>query len=402
MTSEPIIRADPRSGIFYVHWSEKTPRGERGRSRRVSTKTCDPVQAEKVRKLLSLTGETSAQPKVQCSRCKAFAKLFFELIDDGKLSPAEMIGHKAEPVAAPTIAELWASYLEEHVKRKVASPITLEKSWANLEPHFGQLRFSAASQEVVDRYEKKRQRGAIGRPSQPATIRKELTALRSCFNWCASPKRKILKKEDLPVFDLPPSSEPRDRWLRPNEIEALMKAAAANSRHLDKTGRMGRGERFLILGLETAARSEAIRQLTWDRVDWQTKTIDFNVPGRKRTSKRRSVVPISKALEPVLLRMYGERISDYVLDSDAPVWKSIRRIAKAAGVPDVSPHVLRHTAATLMARRGATLFHISRVLGNTTAMVERIYAKHQPDDLRAAVNKISTSLPVLDSDGSSQ
>ena len=190
----------------------------------------------------------------------------------------------------------------------------------------------------------------------------------------------------MPVFDLPPDSEPNDRWLRTEEIDRLKQEAAKGA---GAGERMTRGERFLWLGLETAARSEAIRQLTWDRVDWETKTIDFNVPGRKRTKKRRVVVPISQALWPVLRRMYEERVNDYVLDTDSEVGRLLERIATRAGIADVTPHVLRHTAATHMARRGVPLWIIAKVLGNTLAMVERVYAKHAPDDLRAAVDTIS-------------
>jgi integrase len=55
----------------------------------------------------------------------------------------------------------------------------------------------------------------------------------------------------------------------------------------------------------------------------------------------------------------------------------------------ISPHVFRHTAATQMARRGIPLFLIAKALGNSMRMVERVYAKHAPDDLRAAMDMIS-------------
>jgi integrase len=286
----------------------------------------------------------------------------------------------------PTVASLWAVYVEKHVERNVVAPKQFGKCWKNLEPHFGALKVSGVSQDIVDKYEGKRRCGAIGKPSVQATVRKELVLLRACFNWCANPKRKVLKPEEVPLFDLPPDSAPNDRWLREEEL-AKLKAVAAEGVGADD--RMTRGERVLWIGLETAARSEAIRQLTWDRVDWETKTIDFNVPGRRRTKKRRAVVPISGALEPILRRMYQERIGHHVLDNDAEVGRLIDRVADRAGIADVSPHVLRHTAATHMARRGVPLFIIAKILGNSVALVERVYAKHQPEDLRRAINKIS-------------
>jgi integrase len=69
-------------------------------------------------------------------------------------------------------------------------------------------------------------------------------------------------------------------------------------------------------------------------------------------------VPISKALEAPLRRMQAEALDPKmgnVLDSPAPVHELIDRIAKNAGVPQATPNVFRHTAATYMARSGVPL-----------------------------------------------
>ena len=42
-----------------------------------------------------------------------------------------------------------------------------------------------------------------------------------------------------------------------------------------------------------------------------------------------------------------------------------------------------------MARRGVSLFLISKILGNTIAVVERTYAKYSPGDLQKAVDLIT-------------
>lgn len=355
MSTVPTLQRDKTTGIIYMHWTDPTPRGKRGRSRRASTGTSS--------------------------------------MDEAKVFLAQWLlleRYQPAPQSTLTVADLWSVYDHKHVQRHVASPDTLKWAWKNLSVHFGTLMLSQVSQDAVQDYEEKRVAGDIGRPSVQATVRRELNALRACFNWCADRKRKILAKDELPVFDLPDEGEPKDRWLQAEEIRRIFRAARATS---ERTGtRMGRGERFLWLALETAARSEAIRQLTWDRVDWQTKAIDFNLPGRKRTKKRRAVVPISTALEAPLRRMQEEAFdpkTGHVLDSEAPVLKLVKCIADHAGVPDVSPNVLRHTAATNMARSGVPLWIIAKILGNSTAMVERIYAKHQPDDLREGIERIS-------------
>lgn len=299
------LQRHTHSGIFYVHWTEPTARGQRGRSRRITTHTTDQGEAERFRARLLLTGGLRERPVTKCPFCLARTELFLTAESICTETPAPQSGEAAKrlkPTATTaTLAHLWFIYDERHIKRNVASPATAAQTWKNLSQHFGALKVSEVSQDTVDRYEDKRRRGAIGRPSASSTVRRELAALQACLNWCL--KRTVLKECELPSFDLPPDSEPRDRWLRPDEVQKLKVAATLISRRIDKSGRMGRGERFLWLALETGARCEAICQLTWDRVDWQTRTIDFNVPGRKRTKKRRAVVPISKALEAPLHRM---------------------------------------------------------------------------------------------------
>lgn len=225
---------------------------------------------------------------------------------------------------------------------------------------------------------------------QPLVIRRELGALVACFNWCADPKRKLIPADSVPHIELPDHGEPADRWLTTHEVRKLFDAAS-NMRRTEKQ-RLSRCERFLWLALETAARKEAICQLTWDRVDFETGVIHYDVPGRRRTKKRRSSVPMSKALRLAMDRMREERQpgdGDLVVFNDADPRKMVMRAAKLAGVAGVTPHVLRHTAATHMARRGVPLWKIAKILGNSLAMVERVYAKHCPDDLREAVDTIT-------------
>jgi|AGTN01.1.fsa_nt_gi Site-specific recombinase XerD len=56
--------------------------------------------------------------------------------------------------------------------------------------------------------------------------------------------------------------------------------------------------------------------------------------------------------------------------------RAVRRIAVRAGISvRVSPHVLRHTFATLALQRGMSLHDIQRLLGHSTIATTQIYAK---------------------------
>lgn len=367
MPSPILNTAD--NGNFYAYWSE----GKRSRRKSMGTKDRS-VAEQRFAQWILIGGHRS------------------EVTAEGK--------------AAFTVGQLWTVYDEKHVQKECAAPASIEYAWKNLKVHFAELTLADVTPDAVEDYADLRVAGKIGRASKLATVRKELVALRACFGYCASPKHRprILEKIDIPAFDLPPEGEPKDRWLTTVEIKQVLASAAK----LRVGSRLSRGERFLWLALETAARKQAILDLTWDRVDFEIGVIHYDVPGRKKTKKRRAAVAISNALLPVLKRAHEERGGDLVMDHGGAIWATVQIIVERSGIvpartvareagakpkgTGVSPHTFRHTAATHMARRGVPLYDIAGVLGNSLAIVEKVYAKHCPGRLRAAVNSISSGI----------
>jgi integrase len=351
---------------------------------------------------------------------QAANKFYYVHWSDGRRSKRESLGTKEEAEATQrfaqwlliggskkvdaevdyTVADCWTVYWEKH-GRHTAGAATLGYGWARLEPHFGKLAIPEVDQDRVDEYTRLRTSGKLGRKVKEPTVRRELTTLMAAINFCAGSPHKMFNKAIIEDVTLPDAGDPRDRWLRMDEMQRLLNAAAK----LRRGGRLSRGERFLWLALETAARKEAILDLEWSRVDFDVGVIHYDVPGRVKTKKRRASVTISSALRPVLLRAYKERQNELVLDNKGAVWATVQHIAIEAGFSDqeverghkpkktgISPHVLRHTAATHMARRGVPLWVIAKILGNSLAMVEKVYAKWVPENPAGTVDMISGGL----------
>ena len=319
------------NGVWYVHWTD----GRRSKRESLGTREKDEAKAR-------------------------FAQW---LIVDGQ--------NKGTAPIEYTVADLWTVYEKGHVVT-LSSPATAKFSWKNLAPHFAHL----APRDVpsaVPAYIAKRSRTV-----KPATIRRDLVQLRAILNWAADARRGKPFIDPVPAFILPKEGPPRDRWLTDMEVQRLY--AASDDERITL---------FMRLALETAGRKAALLELTWDRVDFDTMVIHLANPSRETTKKRRASVPISPTLLPYLQDAYAARRGTHVLGRGGDVYQQIQRIAKLAKVPGVSPNVFRHTAATKMARRGVPLWIIAKVLGNSLDMVERVYAKHAPDDLRAAVHHIS-------------
>lgn len=143
---------------------------------------------------------------------------------------------------------------------------------------------------------------------------------------------------------------------------------------------------FIMLALSTGQRKTSILELTWDRVDTDRRMIDFNLPGRRITKKRRSVVPIGGNLLGALQDHKQRAMTDHVIEFNGQPVASIRtgfdRAAERAGLPHCTPHVLKHTAISWMAEGGYSIDQISDMTATDAATVKGIYRKFNPDYLR--------------------
>jgi integrase len=62
----------------------------------------------------------------------------------------------------------------------------------------------------------------------------------------------------------------------------------------------------------------------------------------------------------------------------------------AAGIDrHITPHILRHTAATWAMQRGVNVWDAAGWLGMSPEVLERVYGHHHPDFQRDAAEKMS-------------
>lgn len=328
-------------GVFYIHWSECR------RSKRESTRTKE----------------------------LAAASAFF----DEWLTLRRTPGEGGSVLTCSDIFDL--KYNGE------GRPAT---AWKNLAVTFADLRPPEVTQKVIDGYVAARGAGRIGtRRARPATVRLELAYLYASWAYAAKPSVRALQKADLPALDpLPEDSPPRERYLTEAEVKRLFAAAAGDP-----------GELFLWLALNTAGRKTSITDLRWEtgQIDFSAANgvgvVHLNPEGRAQTRKRRASVEMSPQLRTVLLRARQERGSVVGLDG-RQAYEAVKRIAARAELAKVSPHVLRHTAATQLAKRGVPLWIIANLLGNTLAQVEKAYAKWAPGFGTAAVGHLGAMVPL--------
>ena len=180
----------------------------------------------------------------------------------------------------------------------------------------------------------------------------------------------FLKAIPAVAVELPERPEPRDRWLTRTEAAHLIRSARTAQARLYMP-------LFILLGLYTGRRKEAILSLRWPQVDLATGRIDFEVAGRRRTNKKRGVIQIPPRLLPHLRRA-RKRGTDlgYVLHINGNRIKDLKRGFAAAcdraGLEGVSPHTLRHTAATWLMQSGTDIWQASGFLSMSMETLQRV------------------------------
>jgi integrase len=290
------------------------------------------------------------------------------------------------PPKAPTVAVILDAYLADRKQAVVpAGYLTLRTNAKALNRHLADLEPEHLTKERIRFYRRQRvtegyEVGPPGKrrkkPVQDGTILRELVTLRAALHFAET--EKWIK--ETPYIVVPSQPKPRDRWLTRDEADRLL--ASAQALHV-KT--------FLAVCLYTASRASAVLQLKWDRVDLAGGMIDF---GSVEGGKGRAIVPIADSLKPYLAEARKAATCPFVIEHGGEpvgsVKTGVRAAARRAEVSGVSPHVLRHTAATWMAMKGIPIEQIARMLGHTDPRVTwRTYAKYSPDYLRDAVAALS-------------
>lgn len=274
---------------------------------------------------------------------------------------------KANSGSRETVGDIMQAYLADRERRPNFERAT--NAWKRLRPHLSHLRPADITRASTRAYAAMRRRQA-----KDGTIIKELATLRAALRWH--------DKNTPAVIEMPGAPPPRDRYLTREEYRELREAAAVDP-HC---------QLFVVVAYSTAGRAGAILELTWDRIDFARGLIRLATED-EHGNKGRATVPMTEACRAALMFAYEARTSAYVIEYAGRQVSSVRKSFKAAcdraGFTDVSPHVLRHTAAVHMAEAGVPISEIAQYLGHSNeATTYRVYARYSPEYLRRAASAL--------------
>jgi integrase len=285
---------------------------------------------------------------------------------------------RGEPLGAPslTMAQLLEKYVEEHLvpraqEGKVAAPMR-----DTVFRHFGDKRVESITSADISIYYDKRMAGAYGHtPISVGTAWGEGVILQAAMNFGV--RERLIPVTTPFRLQKPQKPEPRDLWLTEGQEAKLLDAIKGASLSV---------QLFVRLALAYGARKSAILELEWGQIDFDRGEIDFARPGRAQTRKRRAKVPMTSGIRALLLQRRSQVLHGRVIDRSAP--RRLASITKKIGLEWVTPHVLKHTAITLMLRDGHRLETVAALTQTSIGTIMRVYRHHGADELLKAAERI--------------
>jgi integrase len=288
------------------------------------------------------------------------------------------------------VADVLALYAQE-VALRHARPKETGQRVSRLLAFFGTKTLSEINGDLCRAFVRSR--------STPTAAREDLSVLRAAINH----HRQEGHCQKIVSVVLPEKPVGRERWLTRSEAAKLLWSAwRFRERQKGKpTDRRTRRHvaRFILVALYTGTRVSAVCAAAlqptegrgWIDLD---RGIFYRRPiGERETKKRRPPVPLPNRLLAHLRRWQRQGRQFAVEWNGRPVRdvdKAFRNVARAAGLADVTPHVLRHTAATWLMQLGTDKWEAAEYLGMTAKQLDETYGHHHPDHLlgpRAALDR---------------
>jgi integrase len=188
----------------------------------------------------------------------------------------------------------------------------------------------------------------------------------------------------------------RERFLDGAELDRLLDA-------LDGLADREAANIFRLI-LLTGARKTEVLAATWDMFDLGDAT--WTKPSHHTKQKKTSKIPLSAPARLLLSELYaaaGDERSEYVFPAHKESTKETTKVhlgyrqnvknqwaavIKAAKLPGLHIHDLRHSYASFLVAEGLSLPLIGRLLGHTQAQTTARYAHIDVDPLRKATQHV--------------
>ena len=316
-----------------------------------------------------------------------------EPCEDALTFLAEFIAARDKP-EKPTVAELmdrrlryWQNLRQRSKRRQAAA----EGQHKPIKDYFGSWQPERVTKTTVARYIKWRtdNSGKKDGSAPIAAIRRELEELRAAFYLAV--EDDILS--DVPKIDLPDPRPPREQFLTEDQGRHLLTIARTSEKAALHV------KLFVIIASVSGRRAGAILDLDERGVNEPGLILDFDNPDVQETKKRRGKCPVPQwVMDEIKLSLTTttmkrpRKVINYNGKPVGDIKKAFKRLAEEAGLPWLTPHLLKHSVISWLAQRDWSVDRISDFTDTDPKTVRRIYRKVNPSYLRDVSDEMADIL----------
>ena len=220
---------------------------------------------------------------------------------------------------------------------------------------------------------------------KPASVNRSLISLKRYFGWVS--QQHIITYDPSVAVKLVGQEESAPRHLDDQEEQALVAAAT-------KAGNL-RDRVHIVLLLHTGLRAREICRLRCDQVKLGKRSGFLEIVGKRNKYRE---VPLNatarKMLEEYLPTLPADTVylfpSGKTRDalSERALGYIVKKYARVAKLPDVSPHDLRHRFGYRMAE-SVPLHRLAQIMGHDSLDTTKLYIQGTKHDLQQAVETIA-------------
>lgn len=283
----------------------------------------------------------------------------------------------------PTLAELYRdTYLPflRTYRRNLHSDLSFWK--VQVLPRFGHKHLDQITQNDVIQAHRK----ILASGLKPASANRMIIQIRYAFN--------VAKKTGIPGTEVNPAvgvklfecNNARERYLSTEETERLRQALDAS-----ENPQLKHIVAFLLL---VGCRKREFLDSQWQDFDLERRL--WRIPISKNGKARH--VPLSDAALAILAQLPRWKGCSFVVPNPATLkpygnlfypWDKAR---KAAGLPELRMHDLRHSFASNLVNSGRSLFEVSRLLGHSQIRTTQRYSHLDQETLLCALDAAASAL----------
>jgi integrase len=202
----------------------------------------------------------------------------------------------------------------------------------------------------------------------------DLQIIRHTLNIASSEWGMFLKENPLDRVRFPSPPKPREKRLKPGELQKLLQSAnQSGSSYMPS---------LIILAVETGMRIGELLKIEWS--DWDKQRAILHLRNTKNGRDR--YIPLTPKANQIISDITQK--SDRILPTNYEAVKSAwQRLRKRTGILDLRLHDLRHEATSRFFEMGLTLPEVASITGHQTATMLLRYAHADVQKVRQKISQ---------------